>query len=227
MLASWGDVIPSWSLLRGTCCQAYMVRKGCAIEESPRRKNCDGEMCRNSNDIPSHHRCLGWACPGTYDPRCIGLDSVPYLIRYEDVSHKSGCRASNRRESAMLGEVWRRARCRIYCDDSVKKSRVSVGDEDAADGVRMKAVYSALDGHDPGGVRYGRLFTTGDRKPAPGHATMFAHLAGMRCFRRCLCQDVREAITVPLCALRVSTVNGPPACARIGWRGLVVETQGE
>lgn len=31
------------------------------------------------------------------------------------------------------------------------RGRVSVGDEDAANGVEMKAVYSALDGHDPGG----------------------------------------------------------------------------
>ena len=33
----------------------------------------------------------------------------------------------------------------------MKGSRVSVGDEDAARGVEMKAVCSALDGHDPGG----------------------------------------------------------------------------
>ena len=54
-----------------------------------------------------------------------------------------------------------------------KRSRVSVENEDAADGVEMKAVCSALDGHDPGSVRYGRLRTTGDRKPALRHAAMF------------------------------------------------------
>lgn len=77
------------------------------------------------------------------------------------------------------------------------RSRVSVGDEDAADGVEMKAVYSALDGHDPGGVRYGRLNTTGDRKPALRHAACSANLHVLVCFRGYLCSRVREAITVP------------------------------
>lgn len=45
----------------------------------------------------------------------------------------------------------------------MKRSRVSVGDEDAADGAGRKAVRSALDGHDPGGVRYARSVTTGGR----------------------------------------------------------------
>ena len=67
----------------------------------------------------------------------------------------------SRRRSPALRETYR------------KRSRVSVENEDAADGVEMKAVCSALDGHDPGSVRYGRLSTTGDRKPALRHAAMF------------------------------------------------------
>lgn len=64
------------------------------------------------------------------------------------------------------------------------RSRVSVGDEDAANGVEMKAVYSALDGHDPGGVRYGRLNTIGDKKPALRHAEMFCQLVRSRVLPR-------------------------------------------
>ncbi len=37
----------------------------------------------------------------------------------------------------------------------------------------MKAVCSALDGHDPRGVRCGRLNATGDKKPALRHAALF------------------------------------------------------
>ena len=77
------------------------------------------------------------------------------------------------------------------------RSRVSVGDEDAANGVEMKAVYSALDGHDPGGVRYGRLNTTGDRNRLCATPRCSANLYALVCFRRYLCSRVREAITVP------------------------------
>ena len=78
-----------------------------------------------------------------------------------------------------------------------KRSRVSAENEDAADGVERKAVCSALDGHDPGGVRYGRLNTTGDRKPALRHAVMFhASCAWSRVSAGAFAQ-MREAIAVP------------------------------
>ena len=58
------------------------------------------------------------------------------------------------------------------------RSRVSVGDEDAANGVEMKAVYSALDGHDPGGRDMRPAYTwqpaTGNRLyPTPRCSAQF------------------------------------------------------
>ncbi len=66
--------------------------------------------------------------------------------------------------------------------------------------MEMKAVCSALDGHDPGGVRCGRLNATGDKKPALRHAAMFCtacvgHMPSADALSR------RDAITVPVSGL--------------------------
>lgn len=69
-----------------------------------------------------------------------------------------------------------------------ERSRVSVENEDAAVGVEMKAVYSALDGHNPGGEKSGRLTqpTIGDRlRATPLWSYGTGHVASLVLLSRC------------------------------------------
>lgn len=120
------------------------TRKGCAVWVVNAQVSFRHRMCRDFKDMCNSAHSIQ---PET-NVR-IAVTSVSDQIRaVSDLIRISpSSRASNavkmRSQANQIRSVW----TKFF---GVARSRVSVWNEDAADGVEMKAVYSALDGHDPG-----------------------------------------------------------------------------